>query len=357
METDQNAVGQLSESKKKAIVLRSRIVFPIAAAVFIAAGIVMILLKCPVTVSVVSLIIGVVCIILFFLPVKDEKKEMLYQSYVSRQKIREAQKNGELQSKDDVDRARFESDPVFHDKVIRSVKSKADGDYRSRVHDAESQVKKLKNKRSSQLAYLEELRWDKGIHKKFAVNMTEGKIKINGWKEALFSQISGFDLNLQTYKKTEGKADIKGKRHLSAGGAVLGGMIGGGTGAVVGALGMGKKSYKGVLTLTTSTVCSHLGVYIGIAGELDEIVLISSDTECGSNTWQKEADTALQILEKLKVLCQTPVPEFIPSLEEDESIRALDVEIASAEEALEREKARLPVYQLPEKYGGGIIEE
>ncbi len=357
MEIDQNAVDTLSESKKKSIVFRSKLAFLIAAAVLIAAGILIFVLKLSVAAAVALLVLGAVCAVPLFLPVKEEKKQKLYASYISRQKIGEAEKNGSFASKDERDRVRFESDPMFHDKVIRSVKAKADGDYRSRVHEAESRVKELNRKRSYQLSFLEDQRWNKEIHKKFAVNMTEGKIRINSSAEALFSQIRGFDLNLQTYKKTEGKADLKGKRHLSAGGAALGGLVGGGAGAVVGALGMGKKSYKGVLTLTTTTVCSHLGVYISIDGELHEIVLLSSDKECGSSDYQKAANTALAILDELQVLCKTPVPDFVPSLEDDESIRALDAKIASAEEALEREKDRRPVYQLPEKYGGGIIEE
>lgn len=356
MQIDMEAVNALTEKEKRRIVFKSKLIYLVIAVLAIAGGITLILLKKNMFFAVLLFLVGAGALIFFFIREDEKQKQKIYASYISKQKIKSLKASGADVSKDDADRIRFDTDPIFYAGVLRSVKSKADSEYNNKVSVAESQLKKLQGSRDAEYNKLREKRWDCGLHKNFAVNMTEGKIRVNGKTEKLFSDIIGCDLHVETYKKTQGKSTVKGKTHASVGGAVLGGALGGATGAVVGGLGLGKKSYKGVLTLTTTTICSHLGVYMNLAGELYEVVLLSSDTTCGTDAYKEAVQKALEIISKLQYLAGLPVPENVPEIEPNEKIIDLNCKISEAEKALEAAKKDKPVYRLPEKYGGTVIE-
>lgn len=356
MQIDMQAVNALTEKEKRMIILRSKLIYLIVAILAIIGGTLLILFTKGTFLAVLLFLVGLGGLIFFFIREDEKKEQKLYASYVSKQKIKSLKAAGSDISKDDVDRMRFETDPIFYSSILRSVKSKADADYNSKVSLAKSQLEKLQTRREAEYNKLRELRWDCSLHKNFAVNMTEGKIRINGKTEKTFSDIIGCDLHIETYKKTEGKSTVKGKTHASVGGAVLGGALGGASGAVIGGLGLGKKSYKGVLTLTTTTICSHLGVYINLAGVLHEVVLLSSDTSCGTETYKKAVQTALEIISKLQYLAKLTVPDNIPEIEPNEKIIDLNSKISEAEKVLQAAMDDKPVYRLPEKYGGTEIK-
>ncbi len=355
MQIDQEAINALSEKEKKKILRKASLGFLIFGILLIAAGIALIILKKLIVLAIILIVLGAFSAFVYFAPANEKQQQRAFASYLSKEKVKAMKASGENVSKDDLDRVRFETDPVFYENVLRNAKSQADREYQKNVSKAESHLETLKTRRETELELANADRWDSGIHKKFAVNMTEGKIKINYNKVGLFTDIIGFDLHLETIKKTEGKSTGKTTPRASLGGAAVGAALGGAKGAVIGGIGMGKRSYKGVLTLTTTTICTHLGVYINLAGDLQEIVLLSSKTECDSKAYKNAAETALAIISKLQYVCKLPVPDHVPAPETNDTIIALDAEIVDAEKKLAAAKEDKPVYRLPEKYGGAEI--
>lgn len=244
---------------------------------------------------------------------------------------------------------RFENDPLFHKKVMNDVHKNDDAKYNARIHQIEAQKQKLQKGRASEIQRISNRRWESVGGGKLMYNTTEGKVRINQ-TETAFSSIQGAELNIENSYRIVTHESGKAKKHASLGGAVAGGVLFGPIGAMAGGIGLGKTKTNSTSTSNSIPTCNHLGVMVNIGGFMSEIPLISSTVDQSSSQYTNAQRNAQEIITKLRLLAQTPVPETFLKVEDESSVLNFDGQIIEADKELEIAKADTPKYEIPEKY-------
>ena len=187
--------------------------------------------------------------------------------------------------------------------------------------------------------------------------MTEGKINING-QLYIFSDIKGAEIKtndgFRTITNTTGTYNQKAGKNASLGGAVAGGLILGPVGAVVGGSTLGKTTTKGknnqVTTSNEIPVCHHIGIDVNIKGFNTEIVLLSNTIDQSSSKYSNTINDAQRIVDTLRTLSTTPVPQKWLKPEEEQSVLEYDPQIEKAAKELQETIEDKPNYDIPERY-------
>lgn len=248
---------------------------------------------------------------------------------------------------------RFVFDPDYRKRVIARIHRERDDEYNRRIKQINYEIQCLQNNRFKEIDRIINSRWEKLFDGKLFVNKAEGKIKINK-KEYFFSDIKGAELNFISGYKTEtnGKTEIKTKKHASFGGAVMGGFIAGPIGAVAGASSLGKSSSNANETYVSNEIpiCFHLGVLINLNNFITEVVFISSETEQTSKKFNNIQIETQNFILQLNALAQTPVPINYLKPENEKSVQNFNVWIYNKQLELEKAIANKPTYKLPPMY-------
>lgn len=279
---------------------------------------------------------------------KGEKKEKYLTSKLVSKEIKDERKKGNKLSKEDIDRIKFEYDPIFHDKVIEQVHKKQDNDYSERVKNAENKISDLQKAREKEIERIYSERWNSIANGKFQYNLVEGKICINQ-TEHLFSSIKGAEVNKNESYRVVTTNTGKSKKHVSLGKAVVGGALLGPIGAVAGGA-MGKTTTKGNSKSDSIPTCNHIGVIVDLDGFKNEIVILNKTVDQSSSAYMNALQDAEEIVSQLSYLATQSVPKSYTKVEKEESVLEIEKEIANAQKNLEKVINDKPTYDIPERY-------
>lgn len=248
---------------------------------------------------------------------------------------------------------KFVNDPKYREKVIRKVHMEQDKAYEIKIKYAQNEKNKLLKARTAEITRVEKMRWTDYAGGKLSVNKVEGIITINGSRYP-FSSIQGAEINIipgcRIETTEQGKS--KSKKHVSLGGAVVGGALLGAPGALAGGIGFGKTTTKtkGCAISNQIPTCLHLGVYVNVNGFSKEIVLISSEVDQTSIRYERALNDAQNIISRLQILSKTPVPTSFLKVSEVGSVKSFDKQIKDAEKKLSNAIDAHPTYDIPHMY-------
>ena len=290
---------------------------------------------------------------------KNRKKEYisdeLWKRYIEVQKQAGA-------TDEELDRLRFQNDPVFRDNVINEVHRKADKEYEDAVLHAKKRVTELERRyKSTYKQFKNQCRQE--IGGSIINNARTGVITFKG-REYPYTSIRGAEMNCVYGTKTEHVQRMvttteegKEKRNLSVGGAIAGGIIAGPIGAVAGAVAFGKTTKEPDSTHTSTYVeerhepsCDYLSVKINLDGFISEEVFISSQVSQNSQTYRHYFQEAQGLVSALRMLAATEVPETVLPIEEEPVLIQIQEDLNKAKQDLEAAKAATPAYEIPARY-------
>ncbi|MCR5449764.1 MAG: hypothetical protein K6F23_10240 [Solobacterium sp.] len=362
METRFLTYETCSEEKTRKILLCKGIPFFIAAIIVFVIGIIRILSGFGITVLITFVISALFCGLglqpLLLWP--EDNKRAYVDSILFRRFLVEKKKEGYTYTKNDIEKLRFAYDPLFKEKIIKSIHETEDAEYEKNVAKAEKKVNSLINMYDQTLKDLSQARWE-NLGSGLESNRTEGKFRLNG-QEYVYSSIYGARLNQFMGSRTETKTnevtevDNTTKKHVSIGGAVVGGLVAGPIGAVAGGVALAKMKNKGNVrtnTYVTSTevpTCNHLGVEVNINGFISEIVLIAKPIDQSNPKYANALNEAQHIISNLQYLSTLPVPENYIDVEEEPELISLSERIDQAQIEMAIIKKNVPTYEIPERY-------
>ena len=244
---------------------------------------------------------------------------------------------------------KFVTDPIYREKAINRTRKEQDERYWSNVKCAEAEVTQLMQARNSEINRITTGRWENAANGKLWVNRTEGKIRTDEFV-ASFSSIKGAQINCQQGYKIITTDNSKSKKHVSVGGAHVGGALLGPVGAVAGGVGLGKTKTKGQSVTNQIPMCTHLGVSVNIDGFVSEIVLLDREVLQASAYFRQAYSLAQQIVGQLGTLAKVPVPTHYLRPEEEISVKIIDEQIEAKQKQLQAIAANRPTYKLPLMY-------
>ena len=246
---------------------------------------------------------------------------------------------------------RFIEDPIYRNRTLYKLRLEMDKNYNAGCNKLIKEKDALIRQRDNEIQAIKNARWVKTGE--IYINKTEGKVRING-KDYLFSSIRGAEINVLYGAKTitTNNEKTKSKKHVSAGGALIGGAVAGVPGAVIGGVGLGKTTSKtqGKMTSTQIPMCTHLGVNVDIDGFITEIVISPYSVEQNSISYGTIINKAESTINKLREISKIPVPDNIPRAEDDYKVKLLDELIEEKNKELSVAQANKPVYSIPQKY-------
>ena len=200
---------------------------------------------------------------------------------------------------------KFISNPTYREKAIIKIHKERDAQYNHNVKAVENDINKLTKERTNEITRIANARWENIANGKFAINRTEGKVKINQ-TDVLFSSIKGAEMNAQQGFRVITTDNSKSKKHASVGGALVGGALFGPIGAMAGGVGLGKTKTKGQSVSNQIPTCTHLGVLVNIDGFVSEISLLETQVDQSSTAFTNAYNLAQQIVTQLGVLANIP---------------------------------------------------
>lgn len=244
---------------------------------------------------------------------------------------------------------RFVNEPKYREKVLKKIHRDQDSQYDKRIRTLCSEKDKLISSRSKEIKRITSARWESVVDGKLLVNATEGKVRINE-SEIPCSDIQGAELNVQMTYRGITNSSGESKKHVSLGGAVVGGLVGGGVGLAIGGLGLGKRKNKGTTVHNQVPVCTHLGVLVNIRGFVSEIVLLSKQVDQTSSDYADAERKAQVIISKLAKLGTSPMPTHFLRVEEEPTVRDYDAQIISKDQEIQYAIEDKPTYEIPDMY-------
>ena len=244
----------------------------------------------------------------------------------------------------------------YLEKVSNKIHKDSDKAYNIRVKNAQNKLKQLETAKQNEINRIAQSRWQ-SIGNNFSYNLTEGIVSINDINY-LFTDIKGAEITknegFRTITNTTGTDKQKSKKHASLGGAVAGGLIMGPLGAIVGGTTLGKTTTKSknnqVTTSNDIPTCYHIGVNVNIKGFNTEIVVLTKTVDQSSSTYSNSINTAQRIVDKLRVLSSTPIPQTILKPEEEPTVLNYNPQIEAAAKELQEITNNKPTYEIPESY-------
>ena len=349
MRFDKNFAKNLDEKSARKKLLKGGIVFDIIGFVLLLLGLLALLGGAKgsslviIFPAIVILIFGIRNLFL-----KGEKRERYLTSVLVTEAIKNEKKNGKSLTKEEIDKIRFEYDPIFHDKIVSQVHKNQDNQYSINVKTTEQTVKDLQTARTNEINRINNERWQSIGNGKLMYNLVEGKVSINQTIH-LFSSIKGAEVNKEESYRVETTETGKSKRHVSLGKAVVGGALFGPVGAIAGGA-MGKTTTRGNSISNSIPTCNHIGVIVDIDGFKSEVILLNSTVDQASGAYKKALQNAEEIVSKLHYLATLPVPKTFTKVEDEQSVLEIEQSIEKAQEELERVKVNKPTYEIPDRY-------
>lgn len=249
----------------------------------------------------------------------------------------------------------------YLEKVNNKVHKERDREYNIKIKNAQNNLNKLKSSREMEIQRINSSRWQTIGNYRFAFNMTEGKVKING-ETYSFSDIKGAEIvtkdSVRTITNTTSTTTGKSKKHASLGGALAGAIVtypvSARIGALVGGTTLGKKTKKEQTNTVTNSneipTCYHIAVSVNLNGFNTEITLLSRTVDQTNPIYNNIMNNAQLIVDKLRKLSQTPVPNTFTHPEEEQIVLNIDREIEKAKEQLQVIINDKPNYEIPERY-------
>ncbi len=253
-------------------------------------------------------------------------------------------------TKEEKELYRFVEKPAYRKKILAKIRREQDSQYEKRIKMLRSEKDELISQRKKEIQRLSKTRWERiGSRGIVLVNLAEGKVKLNQ-AVVRFSDIAGAELNIQFSNRIITQTTEKSKKHVSLGGAVLGGLVSGGLGAVVGGVGLGKTTTTGTSVSTEIPICTHIGVNVLMKGYVSEIVLLSRAVEESSSAFAKAEREAQEIIATLHAVANISVPTECLRIEDEPSVREFDEEILNIEQEIEKAIGDKSTYKLPNIY-------
>lgn len=248
---------------------------------------------------------------------------------------------------------KFINDPTYREKALTKAYKKQDKKYEKDLNLLSKEHDQLVSKKYEIISKNSRARLDEGYADgNLIINNTEGKIYLNANAKNvyLFSSIGATELNFIQGARIESNETTKGKKNASLGGAMLGGLVGGSLGATIGGSSLGKTTYNTSSVTNQIATCQHLGVFVQLDDQVQEIVLINSQIDQASNRFIEKYKEAQTIIIRLNKLAKTPVPtDFIPVEEMDNVIecqKKIDEKLAEYNNL----KNKKPPYTIPDIY-------
>lgn len=349
MKFDKSSVKNLDDKSARKILLKGGLVYDIIGFILLLLGVFALLGGANES----CLVLIIPAIILFILGIKNlflkgEKREKYLTSKLVKEAIKNENKNGKALTKDEIEKIKFEYDPLFHDKVVLQVHKDQDNEYANNVKNAENNVKSLQTARVNEINRINNERWQSVGNGNLMYNLVEGKININQTIH-LFSSIKGAEVNKEESYRVVTTESGRSKKHVSLGKAVVGGALLGPVGAIAGGA-MGKTTTRGNSVSNSIPTCNHIGVIVDIDGFKSEVILLNNTVDQSSATYKKALQNAEEIVSKLHYLATQPVPKTFVKVEEEQSVLDIEKSIAQAQEELERVKVNKPTYEIPDRY-------
>ena len=349
MKFDKSSVKNLDDKSARKILLKGGLVYDIIGFILLLLGVFALLGGANES----CLVLIIPAIILFILGIKNlflkgEKREKYLTSKLVKEAIKNENKNGKALTKDEIEKIKFEYDPLFHDKVVLQVHKDQDNEYANNVKNAENNVKSLQTARVNEINRINNERWQSVGNGNLMYNLVEGKININQTIH-LFSSIKGAEVNKEESYRVVTTESGRSKKHVSLGKAVVGGALLGPVGAIAGGA-MGKTTTRGNSVSNSIPTCNHIGVIVDIDGFKSEVILLNNTVDQSSTTYKNALQNAEEIVSKLHYLATQPVPKTFVKVEEEQSVLDIEKSIAQAQEELERVKVNKPTYEIPDRY-------
>lgn len=244
---------------------------------------------------------------------------------------------------------KFISDPYYREKVISKIHEVKDEQYNRSVENVKKDIDELVQKRTNEINRIANLRWENVIEGKFAINRTEGKVKINQ-NDVLFSSIKGAEINSRQGVRTVTDTDLQSKKNASLGGALVGGALLGGAGAMAGGIGLGKTKTKGQWVSNQIPTCMHLGVLVDVEGFVTEISILDTQVDQSSDEFTNAYNLAQNIVAQLCALSRLPVPTDYIKAEDEVSVKDVENLIVEKQVELQNVIADVPTYEIPNMY-------
>lgn len=349
MDFDRNSAKNLNSKEANKILIMSGLAFYIISGLFLVIGIISLIggaEEPSIVLFISAFILAIIGIKNLFL--SKEKKEKFLTSKLVSSAIKEEKKKGQSFTKEEIDKIKFEYDPIFHDKIVAQVHKEQDTEYATNVQNAENKVKDLQKQRTNEINRIEEERWQSVGDNNLKYNLTEGKICINE-TEHLFTSIKGAEVNKEESYRIVTTEVGRSKKHVSLGKAVVGGVLLGPLGAIAGGT-MGKTTSNGRSISNSIPTCNHIGVIVDIDGFKSEIILLDNTIDQSTNEYKQCLQNAEEIVSKLHYLATQPVPEAFTKVEEEQSVLDIDKQIVMANKELDIAKNNKPTYEIPKRY-------
>ena len=290
----------------------------------------------------------------------EEQKRNYITSRLYRMSLEYQKQNGITYTPEELDKLRFQNDPLFRQEVINKVHREEDARYKKAVNAANNKVNRLKKEYDKRYKQISDARWEK-LYPNVLVNRTEGRLIING-AECEFCDLRGarvenqLGYRVKTHEHKYTEEHTKESKDLSVGGAIAGGLVAGPIGAVAGAFIFSKNKTETVQERKTGyhteniPVCNHLGVKVYLNGFETEIVLISSQKDQSSFDYTRKLNEANEIAAALHTLAASPMPRNVLLVEQEPEMILLYEDITAAKKYLKQVKDNTPVYRIPERY-------
>lgn len=252
-------------------------------------------------------------------------------------------------AKDTKELFKFVHDFDYREKVLTKVQREAEKQHKIMIKMSKDYRNELVRLRQNEIDRIENSRWEVYANGKLKISNTEGIVLING-NRFLFSDIHGAELNISYDSRSVTLGNSYTRHKPSLGGAIVGGIVAGKTGAVIGGALVGKeKTYNDFHTKNIST-CNHIGVVIDISGFAQEVSLLDGQKDLSSYAYSELYENAQNIILRLRQASTTPVPEsFIPSCEM-ESVKEIDQRIDEIDKKLDILINSKPEFKIPDVY-------
>ena len=279
----------------------------------------------------------------------DQQGSALLTSKLVAIEIKKLKDNGVKLSKEDIDKIKFEYDPVFRKSIMKQIRAEYDQEYLSRVEVATDRVRKMETFRQEEINKLAAARWQRLEVKGLAFNLTEGLLAVKDFVVP-FSGIKGATIDITESYRLETAEKGKSKKHASLGGAVAGGMLSGGIGAVIGGTALGKTTYKGKTNTDSIPTASNIGVIVTINDFQHKVTVLGKTVDQDSRAFRNAFESAQKIIATLQQLAVTPVPQNVLPVEKEPAILSIDARVLELKNELASIQSNKPLYEVPAKY-------
>lgn len=222
---------------------------------------------------------------------------------------------------------KFVNNAAYRKKVLVKHQKRLIAEYNFRIQKLRYEKQKLIDQRAKEIQCVKESRWEKYAKGKLRVNVTEGKVIING-VEVLFSDIKKAELNVRFSSSILSQSDEKTKICLPS---------------------LKTKTHASD-KIEEELYCIHLGVLVNVNGFRSEITLLTDAVKETSSKYEEAYEEAQKIILKLMKISKTAVPKNYLNAAETNGVKEFDKRIADKEKEICAAIEDKPSYKIPEIY-------